>query len=336
MKFPDMVRKAITIAASALAFAPAIYAGALNPDVIALFPKNAGEFAYADLHQARQFPWFKQFQEQVLPERFRQFEQFLTTAGVNPNSQVEGLAWALVPVSMSSENSANAMPTSDQIVGIAQGQFDPNAAANYYKGQKLSTFEVQGFKLYGFGAGTDANDLCFMFIDTGTAAFGQRNLLERMIAVRKGTEESLLRNTTMADLIRQANGQGVFWGALSGAYTRLAINQLLPQATQFPQASDLIAKVNALLISVQGTGNIEADFRALCATPQDAATISQLLQAGLLMERYQAGQSNPELARMLDSAKIVPSSERLDISFALTESQITSLIQHNTFATKMN
>lgn len=321
---------------AALAFAPSLFAGALNPDVIALFPKNAGEFAYADLRQARQFPWFKQFQEQVLPERFRQFEQFLTNAGVNPNSQVEGLAWALVPVTMSSENSATSMPTADQIVGIAQGQFDPAAAANYYKGQKLAATDVQGFKLYGFGGAADANDLCFMFIDAGTAAFGQRSLLERMIAVRKGAEESLLRNATMADLIRQANGQGVFWGALNGSYTRLAIKQLLPQADQFPQAGDLMAKVSALLISVQGTSNIEADFHAICDSPQDAATISQLLQAGLLMERYQAGQSNPELARMLDSAKIVPSSERLDISFALTEAQITSLIQHNTFATKMN
>jgi hypothetical protein len=317
-------------------FAPAIFAGALNPDVIALFPKNAGEFAYADLQQARQLSWFKQFQEQVLPPRFRQFEQFLTTAGVNPNSQVQSLAWALVPLTMTSENSATSMPSADQIIGIAQGQFDLAAAASYFKAQKLASFEVQGMKVYGFGSGAGPDDLCFMFIDAGTAAFGQRSLIERMINVRKGGEESLLRNATMADLIRQANGQGIFWGALNGAYTRLAIAQLVPQASQFPQAADLLTKVNALLITVQGSGTIEADFHAICATSQDATTISQLMQAGLMMERYQAGQSNPDLAHMLDSAKILPNSEKLDISFALTESQITALIRSNTFATKIN
>jgi len=45
------------------------------------FPKNIGEFAYANLKQARSQKWFPQLQEQMLPERFRQFERFLASAG---------------------------------------------------------------------------------------------------------------------------------------------------------------------------------------------------------------------------------------------------------------
>jgi len=65
-------------------------AGRLGTDIIALFPKEIGEFAYADLKKARSQKWFPQLQEQMLPDRFRQFEKFLASAGVDPNSQVDG------------------------------------------------------------------------------------------------------------------------------------------------------------------------------------------------------------------------------------------------------
>src|ERR1041384_1279708 len=71
-------------------------AGRLSTDIIGLFPKEVGEFAYADLKKARTMKWFPQLQEQMLPERFRQFEKFLASAGVDPNTQVEELAWGLV------------------------------------------------------------------------------------------------------------------------------------------------------------------------------------------------------------------------------------------------
>src|SRR5258706_3012998 len=63
----------------------------VGTDTIALFPKNIGEFAYANLKQARSQKWFPQLQEQMLPERFRQFEKFLASAGVESRSRVCGI-----------------------------------------------------------------------------------------------------------------------------------------------------------------------------------------------------------------------------------------------------
>src|ERR1700676_4556845 len=71
-------------------------ANTLGTEVIGMFPQNVGEFAYADLRQARALSWFPQLKQQMLPARFKQFEQFLTAAGIDPNSQVEEIAWATV------------------------------------------------------------------------------------------------------------------------------------------------------------------------------------------------------------------------------------------------
>ena len=48
-----------------------VQASTLSTDVIGLFPQNIGEFAYADLKQARSLSWFPQLKQQLLPARFK-------------------------------------------------------------------------------------------------------------------------------------------------------------------------------------------------------------------------------------------------------------------------
>ena len=113
-------------------------ASTLSTDVISMFPQSAGEFAYADLRQARAFPWFPQLEQQMLPARFKQFEKFLASAGIDPNSQVEELAWALVPNSLpTGAAAATAVPTGEEILGVALGTFQPESAQAYFQAQKL-------------------------------------------------------------------------------------------------------------------------------------------------------------------------------------------------------
>src|SRR5437016_6173729 len=219
-------------------------AGRLGTDVIALFPKNIGEFAYADLKKARSQKWFPQLQEQMIPEKFKQFEKFLASAGVDPNSQVDELAWGLVA-------------------------------------------------------------------------------------------EGLLTNDQIFPLINEANGNGVVWAVLNPAYTRLAMQQLAPEVEQFPEAAKLVARMQNLIINVDASSGIDGKFQAVCGSVEDANTLGQLLQAGFLYKRYQAQKENPELADLLDQARITPAGDRVALSMSLSDEQMTALIRRNTFALKM-
>src|ERR1700724_835823 len=271
-------------------------AGRLGADIIALFPKDVGEFAYADLKKARMLPWFPQLQQQMLPERFRQFEKFLASAGVDPNSQVEELAWGLVAEGVTSKTAgvgSAAVPTGEQIVGVALGNYNPESTEAYFKQQKLPTFKARNYTLYAFGTGAGANDLFFFFIDSSTAAFGHRALLEKMIEVRFGGEDGLMRSDKFFPLVNEANGTGVFWSVLNPAYTRLAMQQLAPEVQQFPEAAKLVARMQNMLINVSASSGIEGKFQAVCATTEDANTMAQLIQAGFLYKRYQASKDNP-------------------------------------------
>lgn len=314
-------------------FAPASHAGSLSSDVIGLFPASVGEFAYADLRQARAFPWFGQLKEQMLPTKFRQFEQFLSSAGMDPNTQVEEMAWALVATSTGTTAGVSSVPTAEQIIGVAMGQFQPAAMDAYFKSKKTPSTTVRGYTMYAFGATTGVDDLVFLFLDANTAAFGQRTQIEKMLEVRFGAQPSVMTNSTIYPLINQANGHGIVWAVLNPSYARLALGQLVPNAAQLGQAAPLLQKIQSLLITIQSGNGIQADFQANCATPDDANTLNGLLQIGVMAMKYQAtSQKNDSLGQMLDSAKIVPSGARLNVDLTLSNDQITSLIASKTFA----
>jgi len=300
-------------------------AGSLSTAVVGMFPKNVGEFAYADMKAARKFPWFPQIREQLLPSRFRQFEQFLVSAGIDPNTQVDEMAWAGITAPKGGE----------QIVGVALGSFDPSSAETRFKSQKLPMFDVRGYHLYAFGSGQAANDILFTFIDSNTAAFGHREALEQLIAVRMGDTQGLMSNSQLFPLINETNGSGFIWAVLNQNYTHLAMQQLMPQTSQFPQAAAIVQRMQAMTISIQGDSDIDAQFQAVCSSPDDANVLAAALQAGILYRRYQEAQANPALAGALDQVQVTPSGNRLKIDAPLSQEEITSLIQSKVFVVKM-
>lgn len=338
-KFSMHILAAFALVALLSAAARPVKAGSLGADTIGLFPKEVGEFAYADLKKARTMRWYPSLQEQMLPERFRQFEKFLASAGIDPNSQVDELAWALVPESAQQPAAdgkpASDVPTSEQIVGIALGNYNPSSTEAYFKQQKLPTASKHGYTLFAFGSGAGPNDLFFFFIDSNKAAFGHRQLLEKLIEIRYGGEEGLLRNDKMYSLINEVNGSGIVWAVLDPSYTRLAMSQLAPEVQQFPEAAKLINRMQSMIITANSSSGIEAKFQAVCALPEDANTLSQLMAAGLLYKKYQASKDNPELGQLLDQASVTPSGERVVIRMNVTDDQMTALIRKNTFAIKM-
>src|SRR5580692_2324180 len=313
-------------------------AGTLGADVIGMFPKDVGEFGYADMKKARTLKWFPQLQEQVLPERFRQFEKFLASTGNDPNSQVDEIAWALVAEGMSSKTEgagSDAVPNGEQMVGIALGNFNQDSTAAYFKKQKLPTTTFHGYTFYAFGSGTGATDLFFVFIDASTAAYGHRSILEKMISVRFGDEEGLMRNDKFFSLINEANTGSSVWLVTNPAYTRLAMQQLAPEVEQFPEAAKLVMRMQNSIINIEAGSDLDAKVQAICGSTEDANTLGQLLQAGFLYKRYQAQKDNPDLAALLDQVRITPGGDRVTLHMSLSDDQMTSLIKHNTFSFKM-
>jgi len=342
MKMRVNLKRALALGALlalAAAWAKPTKAGGVGADTIALFPKNTGEFGYVDMKKARTMKWFPALEQQIIPERFRQFEKFLASAGVDPNSQVDELVWGLVPEVATKDDKGGApagVPSSEQTVGIAMGNYNPDSTEAYFKQQKLPTTKLDTFTLFAFGSGAGAGDLYFFFLDSSKAVFGHKALLEKLIDIRQGREDGLLRNTDMYSLINEANGTGLVWAVLGPAYTRLAMSQLAPEVQQFPDAAKLVQNMKSMILSATAGSGVDAKIQAVCANTQDANTLSQLITAGLLYKKYQATKdNNQEFGQLLDQAQVSPSGDRIQILMSVSDDQMSSLIQKKTFAVKM-
>jgi hypothetical protein len=308
---------------------PASHAGTLGLNVVAMFPKSAAEFAYADLKEARKFSWYAQFKFQPLPTRFSDLEHFLASVGVDDNIQIDELAWSLGSGDADSGPDEKSVPDSDQVLGIALGNFDSEHAKNYMKVHKICGYDYRGYTLYPC---VSCDELSVVFIDANTVAFGQLQLLEKLLDVRAGTDDSLIQNERLFPLISQINGRGIFWGVLNQGGTRQALRQMIPEATNFPQASKLLSKLGGLVISIQGFSDLEAHFQLIFSSTEDAAMISQVLQAGVLFRQFEVKNSNPALSTLLDSVRIVPNGGGIEVSMSLTSELLASLIKEKIFS----
>jgi hypothetical protein len=53
-----------------------------------------------------------------------------------------------------------------------------------------------------------------------------------------------------------------------------------------------------------------------------------------LLRQFDVKNSDPDLATLLASVRVIPNGEGLEISFAVTSDQLVSLITRNTFSAK--
>ena len=161
-------------------------AGSLSTRVIGMFPKEVGEFAYADLKSARKFPWFS---------------AAARTAAAEPLPPVRAVprprrAWTRTPRSTSSPG-AGSLPDKGAARKSSALRWDRSiplrpkpvsSSRNCRCSTCTATISTPS------AAAPDPTDILFTFIDSNTAAFGAAAALEKLIDVRTGAAESLLTN----------------------------------------------------------------------------------------------------------------------------------------------
>ena len=294
-------------------------AGSLGDSEIGMFPKELAEFAYTDLKSSRQRPWFRAFQNQLLPPHFREFEQFLLSAGIDPNTRVDELAWGQFPASKKA---------GEEVVGIGFGSFDPSSNEERFKQQRLPMVNYQGYHLYGTGAGSGAGDIMFTFLNSNMAAFGHRSALEKLVDLRMGRGESLLTNDRLFPLISEAdaNNDRVIWAVFDKGDARRAIQRFIPQAALIPQTAVAINRLRSVMVNIDAGNSLDVRFEAVCDSVDDANLLGAALQAGLMYWRSQQDQAHPDPAQeMLGSIRVTPTGDRLIVESSLNDDQLGAL-----------
>ena len=290
--------------------------GSLSNGVIAMFPKDVGAFAYADMQAAKKSPVFLALFDQFLPAHFQKFKSFIAGIGIDFDSQIQDIAWGTIETGGSA-----------QVMGVALGHFDPEQMKSQLKQQQVPVSSFQGYDVFAFGTGIGQNDLFFTFLDTDTMAFGTRDGIQRFINVRMNGEQTLLANDALFPMIREANGHGILWGIFDQRHTKLAIDELMPQATAFPQAAAIVKRVHALIVHAASDDGVAVSLEAKCATVDDANLLALALQTEIMYRQYQGASSNSSATDLLSRLSVRPSGEDLNANVTLSQDDLQALAQ---------
>ena len=289
---------------------------------------DVAEFAFADLQQARSLAWFPQLQKKVLPDQLRQFELFLASPGMDRDSRVEQLAWALVPRSSASQSPQDSTGGQESLI-VALGQFSPESTGAYFKARQRSVVNVRDHSLYPLNGGSGIGGTLVWFVNSTVAVLGERKELERVIRISDNEESNLLSNSSLAPLISQANARSVIWGVLNTSSANHEMQALLPALAGFSQSQQLFSKVRAFTLEIDADLGTQSTFEAICASPDDANTFAALVQAALLYQSSRPDQPKQDMTALLSQAKVAATADRLNVTLALSNDQVVDLLQSN-------
>jgi hypothetical protein len=306
----------------ALLHHPRAFASSGNSAALAYFPTHCSDVAHVDLAQARQFPWFAALKTKFVPVQFYRFEHFISSPKLGVGNQITSMDWAQVTPDGKSPGG---------ILIIATGEFDRPTAESALDDLKVPTFELEGHTFYATGSDLGDADLLLTFLDSDMIAIGSRGVLAQAMRVQTGDERNLLDDSSMMQLIRQQDSDGIFWSVSTAEAARAALRRLLPRAEAPPAADQLIASISSLVASGGGSSNSEFDIALVAATntPEDALALSRLFEAGLLLRRFQIGQLDAGVAEILGTVDLVANGNQINLSLSLKNGDVATLIQHD-------
>ncbi len=301
-----------------LAGAALARAQTLPPQVLALYPPQAGELVFVDLQAARRSPHYPELKKQVLPERFRDWEAWARRLGVDFDSNVYRLSWAFI--------GAGDAEGSD-LVGVAEGNFDPEGVDTAARQSELRVSEHAGAHIYWRGTNEAGREFVFAVLEGSKLLFGQRAPVLAMVerAVQGGP--SILDQPEMRGLIEEVNRRTAVWMVLNGEFTHLGVRQVLGEAAKFPGVETLTQRVRNATVRMGVDRGLDTRVTARCASAADALWFAAFLEGALFIQHQRLSESNPQLARILSDARVERLGDRVELRLAVSESDMIALLQ---------
>ena len=314
-----LVRLLLFIAILVPLFAPAARAQTLPNSTIALYPPEAGELAYADLHALRQSPHYRILHDSYLPSRLRDLENQALALGIDFEAQAQQLSWAyLVTPSGGIE-----------MISIAEGSFAPSTVVDRARALRLQIADASGHTIIAMGQNEAGVVFAASFADSGKLVFGARDQVEALLARAASGAPGFLQNATLSPLLPEANGRSSIWSVMDQRFAALEIRGVAPDAAGRPETQTLLNNLRAAVARATLGNELSTTASFLCTDANQAGLLAAVAQAGFALYATSAANQNPDMAAALRAAVVQQQGDRVDLNLSLTQSQVSQLLAHS-------
>ena len=307
-------KKMQTSSMAGLVFALALPATAaqLGQDARAAIPKDVQQLIVVDYHAMQNSQAAMDLKARVLPPELKQLEQALRTSGLDENHDIEELAFA----SFHAKGDTH-------IVGIAQGQFSLDDIMANFKKRKVKPIAYRENKVYPMGQ----SGMQVVFLNPTTMVFGQTDALKSALDARDGMQPSFLTNRTMLDQMASVDTEAV-WSVLDQEGTQTMMRTVLGDASQLTDYDTVKKRLLSSRYSMSFDNGVKFSLDVITPDTISAATMASLLNAAAL---YKKVSGTAQEKQAIDNTTINSNGGVLDVRFASSDSQFSSLLQSSLF-----
>ncbi|HEV2274459.1 MAG TPA: hypothetical protein VGR96_09850 [Acidobacteriaceae bacterium] len=289
-------------------------AAQLDQDARAAIPKDVQQLIVVDYRAMQNSQSAMDLKARVLPPELKALEEALKNSGLNENHDIEELAFAAFRTGQGT-----------QTVGLAQGQFSLEDVLAGFKKQKITPKIVRQNRIYPMGR----SGMQVVFLNPTTMVFGQNEGLRIALDARDGLAPSLLNNSTMLDQMRSVDSEAV-WSILDQEGTQTMMRAVLGDASQLTDYDTVKKRLLSSRYSMDFDHGVKFKLDVVTPDTISAATMASLLNAAALYKKMSGTDAEKSA---IDNTTIDSSGGVLDVTFASSDSQFSSLLQSDLFQT---
>jgi len=305
--------KLFRICLASLLLASMAYAMPLNSSARSCVPAELLQLISVDYRALKDSPTAMALKQQLMPDNIKQFEAALKNIGLDPDKDVDTLAFA----------SFHAGKQGVKTVGVAAGPFNMKAVLKKMKLQKFVPKKYGNADIYPMDGG-----FVMSFLDDSTLLFGDSTSIKFALDARDGKVLGLDTNGNMADMMSSVDSAPV-WSILDQAGTQNMMRSAMGDASKVADYDTVKKRLQGSRYTLSFNSGVNFDLAVLTSDSTTAATVSSLLKGYMLYKKMSA---TPTEKLALESVTINSDSSNLQVHFKTDDKKFQSLLHSELFA----
>ena len=285
----------------------------LNSSARSVIPADLQQLISVDYRALKDSATAMQLKQQLMPDNIKEFEAALRGVGIDPDKDVDTLAFAAFRTAKGGTKS----------VGVAAGPFAMKTVVKKMTLRKIKPTKYRTSSIYPMDGG-----MVMSFLDDSTLLFGEISAVKLALDTRDGQILSMDTNSTMADMMSDVDS-GPVWSILDQQGTQNVMRSALGEAAKVADYDSIKKRLLGSRYTMSFNSGVNFDLTVVTSDGVSAATLSSLVKAGLLYKKMSA--SGAEKIAM-DNTSVESEGSNVQFHFKSNDQQFQSLMHSELFA----
>jgi hypothetical protein len=289
------------------------YAMPLNSSARACVPGDLLQLISVDYRALKDSPTAMALKQQLMPDNIKQFEAALKAIGLDPEKDVDTLAFA----------SFHAGKQGVKTIGVAAGPFNMKAVLKKMKLQKFVPKKYGTAEIYPMDGG-----FVMSFLDDSTLLFGDPTSIRVALDTKDGQVLSVDTNGTMADMMSSVDSAPV-WSILDQQGTQNAMHSALGDAAKFADYDTLKKRLLGSRYTMDFNSGVNFDLTVVTSDSSTAGMLSAGVKLGITAKKMTA---TPAEKIAVENTTVDSDGSNVAVHFKANDQQFQSLMHSDLFA----